>query len=757
MTSKALIRVITVLVFAVVIGTPLFYQKTGVFPYTLSKALFFQAIIEIVFAFWLVLIIFDKTYRPKLTPLLLALGGFLAALLLTAFTGADPWRSFWSIYERGFGVFTILHLGALAVVLSSLGKKFSWGWLFYASLGTAFFVSILAMLQTAIPHLLLEEPMPDRPGATFGNPAFLAGYLLFHAFLAAYFLLNKIRSGLSTRKNIAICVYFAVALVAISGVLFLTQTRGDIFGFGAAVFVLLVLFSLRPPEIGIKLFARRKLYVMLIVVVIVSGSLFWLTRGNNFWARIPGLNRFYLISLTSESLQPRIIAARAAWRGFLDNPILGVGWDNFNIVFNKYYDPASLRASYQETRFDKPHNFILEDLVSGGILLLLAHSAIFGAFIYQAARIKNRLFGQIMTAAVAGYIARSLFIFDTIGPALALYIFLGYVDAEFRERSINVTENITESESEGNIAEERVSFVKIIPVIIFSIAFAYFVNIRVMKASNFHFRGFTYMARGDVDASIENFRSALNIWNPYAWNFVRDYAAVIAETYFYNPGSISPNAVLEAIKEMELVRDEHPRDAYNHYFLVDLYNQTSDIDKDAFLEKAEREAEIALELSPNRQQILFSLAKTKTLQGDYKAAVELAKRALALDDKVADSHFYYGLLSFVQGDEDTGYIELKKAVAMGKKFKSFYEPQTIANFFADYGKIEEAVKLYKIAYDMRPGDLEVTIKLGVAYFFVGDREHAKEFLELAGKDFDFQKSPALAELKPILDDLRIAY
>lgn len=754
MASKTLIRIITALIFFVVVGTPLFYQRAGIFPYTLGKALFFQAAVEIVLAFWLVLVVFYKEYRPKITPLITALFVFIGALLLTAFLGEDPWRSFWSTYERGFGVFAIMHLAALAVVLSSLGASFPWRRLFYVSLGMALTISVLAIFQLNIPNLLLEEPTPGRPGATFGNPAFLAGYLLFQIFLAAYLLFDIVRRGLARNKvEILAFAYLTLVLLAAGTALFLTQTRGDVLGLAAAVFVLLFLFALDPPEIGVDFFARRKPYVILIAVVIIVGSMFWFTRTSSFWTSVPALARFSLVSLDSESLQPRIIAARAAWRGFLDNPVFGVGWDNFNIIFNKYYDPRVLRVGYQETRFDKPHNFILEDMVSGGIVLALAHLAVLAFFIRQSLKIKDKLLGQFLVAAAAGYFVRNLFIFDTIGPALAFYVFFGYVGWHFMEKTavdqqLDTSKNIVNKKTRPFLAG----------AVIVSLIFAYMVNIRVMLASNYHFRGFIDMAKGRADLSISNFRKALDIWNPYRWNFVRDYAAVMAERYFYNPGAIPREAVLDGIKEMEAVAKDHPKDAYNHYFLVDLYNQTSDLDQ-LFLDKAEREAEIALKLSPNRQQVLFSLAKTKTLKNDYESAIFLARKALALDENVADAHFYYGLLSFVRGDQETGYKELKIAIEMGKKWKNFNEPLTIANFFADYGKIEEALELYGSAHLLNRDDPEVIIKAGVASFILGRNNDARTWFEIAGNrlNFDFRESPAFADIKPILDELGIRY
>lgn len=766
---KALIRTIIFLIFVVLVGTPLFYLRQGVFPFILSKMMFFQGAVEILFGFWLILAISDKRYRPKKTPLFFALLLFLVVLAITTFAGLDPWRSFWSSYERAFGFFAILHLAAFAIVVSSLKNNLPWKTIFYASLITTLIIDILASIQLRVANLLLEEPL-GRTGATFGNPTFLAGYLLFNVFLGIYLFLDKRRQDAQFAANPDINFmrknnfknifnifsdFFPITVSIFSSfvLIFLTETRGDMLGLAIALFVLLAALAKKTPKIN-GLLGKRLFYVILVSSVVVFAGFFWFTRGHAFWEGVPGLNRFRNVSFSFESddLRPRLIAMRAAWRGFLDRPFLGIGLENFNIAFNKYYDPSALRVSYQETRFDKPHNFLLEDLVSGGIVLAFVHLTLFFLIIWEALRMRDKLFGQIAFAVVLGYFARSLFIFDTIGPALMLYFFMGFIDGSVAsEKEISEQTAIKKSDS---VSALRVNPYVAIGIMIPMLAGVYFINVRTIEASSSHFLGFVYIAKGKMEQGINNFKSALDIWSPYRWNFIRDFAGVMAETYFYNPDIIPKSVVLESLKEMENVRDEHPLDAYNHYFLVDMYNQISDIDPQKFLSNAEKEAAMALRLSPNRQQIYFSLAKTKTIEGDYKAALQLAQKALELDDRVADSHFYYGLLSYAVNDTETGYRELKKAMAIGHKWKNFYEPRTVANFFADSGHPQEAISLYQTALGMQD-DLETKIKLGVLYYFTGDIGSARKYLEDAGKNFDFGQSLNYRELKPILDNLNI--
>ncbi len=765
MKRSYLLSAAQALIFIVLIGTPLFYLKQGVYPYIFSKTLFFQFVVEILFVVWLTLAILDPRYRPKRTPLLLAGAGFLGVLIITSLLGVDFHRSFWSTYERMLGIFTLLHLAAFALVLSSLHKEIPWKKILYASLATAALVSLLAIFQKKIPNLLLVEPgILGRPGSTFGNPTFMAGYLSFNILIGLYLLLDTLRVskklGLrSIDRNIngllhvmrgSIAVFVLLCFTA----LFFSETRGDILGLGFGFFALLCVFAFRPPDVN-GILSSRRLYAGLLLFLFLFGSFFWFTRQNSFWERVPGLNRFRDVSLSisesDTSLLPRLIALKAAWKGFVDRPVLGWGWENFNVPYNKYYDPRALELNYQETRFDKPHNFVLEDLVSGGVLLLLARIAFFLVFAWQAIKTKN-LFGRFAVAAACGFIVRDLFVFDTIGPTLMFYTFLAFVDGEYRERYLIAKHSVYgDSKQSGQQGVFSPYFLAIIGV---GIVLAYMLNIPSMKASYYEFFGFKKF-RSNPTLGIANFDKALAERSPYKWNFARDFAAAVSEAYFYNPGAVKKEDAIRAIREMKQVAMEHPQDAYNHYALVDMYNQTSDADPDAFLAAAERESSIALKLSPNRQEVYFSMAKTKSIRGDYEGAIKILKVALDLDPKVADSHFYYGLLLSANKDSAGGYAELKKAIELGKQWKNYYEPRTVADYFADAGHIEEAIDMYKTVLGMAPDDLETKLKIGIAYFYIGDYQIAKGYLSEVALKFDFAKSPSYGSLKPILDQLGI--
>jgi tetratricopeptide (TPR) repeat protein len=747
MSSHRLLTIIIVLFFVIVIGTPLFYWNQTVFPYTIPKTAFFQTFVEIVFFLWAALAVSDRRYRLRMTPLVWAILAYLGILTITAFTGVDPLRSFFSTEQRAFGILTFYHLAALALVASALSRDIPWKKLFYASFGTSTFITALAALQLVVPNLLLDERV-DRPGATFGNPTFLAGYLTFNILLAAYFFFESLKAGRKPARLAEPVFLFATILAGAVGV-FLTQTRGDLLGLFAGILTLTALFAFRPPEVRLRLLSRRSVYVGLLMFLVVAAGTVWFTRTSSFWRHVPGLERIKDISLSDSAgsdVFPRIVAARAAWSGFLEKPLVGWGFENFNVVFSKYYDPRVLEANYSETNFDKPHSIVLEELVSGGVFLLVAYLAVLWLIIYEAKKTKDTLLFQFTSIAIAAYFVRSLFIFDTLGPAMMLYLFLGFIDG-------HVAQHPAEPRPHG--VKQTVHPGAVLAALVPAMVLLWELNVTALSASHYQFLG--YKQLGDnPQKGIADFRQATEGWNPYQWEFIRDNVNTIAQAYFYNHAMIARDEVVRLIDAMEGVAKDHPMDAYNHYLLTSVYNLASDIDPGKYLPAAEREAAKALELSPNRQEILFYLAKTKSLEGDNTAALEIAKRALDLDPKVADSHFYYGMLAFALGRNGEGYDEVNTAIKMGRPWHSFYEPRVAGDYFADAGHLGEAIDLYRAALMIQPSDLEAEIKLGAAYFINGRSDLARPLLQDAASRFDFSQSPQYGAYKPILDALGVA-
>src|SRR5581483_2274683 len=111
-----------------------------------------------------------------------------------------------------------------------------------------------------------------------------------------------------------------------------------------------------------------------------------------------------------------------ALRGFKERPILGVGPENFTYLADKYFDNS---LSYANAFFDKPHNALLEVLVTTGVMGLVVYLGLIGTIIYGFVKLyqKNRIskFGlAVLVAAIVAYHVQNFFVFDTIAAYLCL-------------------------------------------------------------------------------------------------------------------------------------------------------------------------------------------------------------------------------------------------------------------------------------------------------------------------------------------------
>ncbi len=737
---------------SLVVAVPLFYLSKSVYPYIFPKHALFQIIAEAILGIWVALAVLEPAYRPKRSVLLYSVLGFGGILLLTGFLGEDFYRSFWSVQERLTGIIFFLHLIAVYVAARSSFSLLPWRRLAIASLGTAGLISIMGLIQLWNPNLLLVEPIYSRPGATFGNPTFLAGYLTFHLFIGLYGIVTALleRKGKSARERRGGTELWVLSgLVFLYGIMLLnTQTRGDLLGFAIGVLSIFAWYAFSNSQRQHLPIGKAIWYRWVLGIIVVSAGIFWFTRTATLWRHVPGLSRFSEVSSEGLSSQPRVIALRAGWEGIKEKPILGWGWENFNIVFNKYYDPAVLSSGYEETRFDKPHNIYVEYAVTGGLLLFFAFIGLIGTWGYEVARLNEKTLQPFLYGAMIAYLIRSFFVFDTIGPAVMFYLMIAFADGLYLAQSSSVSLVQTSKQPKAGEGLSVLAYV-ILAVTVIPI---YVLNIGIIRAARLQYQGFNRFANNHIQSGIDAFKQAAALWTPYRLNFKQDYATSLVSRYFSNPEAVPVSEVVAAAGLMEEVVAEHPNDAYNHYILVDFYNQISDISPGLYLQKASDHAERALELSPDRQEVYFSLAKTKSLEGDNLAALALLQKAIDLNPSVADAHFYYGLIVSLEGDKERAYFELKEAIRLGRKWKTHHEARTVANFFADFGKYDDAIELYKISLEMKD-ELETHIKLGVAYFFQGDRNAARAELGTALRGMTEIDSASVQDLLPILREL----
>lgn len=209
-----------------------------------------------------------------------------------------------------------------------------------------------------------------RVSSTIGNASFFAAYLIFGLFTALFLYFRKKQSG---DLNSVWKYWYVVNLILILFVIFKTETRGAIVALGCGVFAMSLLLVFLSKNKIIKISA-----LTLVVLVVLSGLGLWFFKDAPVIRNNSTLSRLANISYSDITTQSRILTWKASWQGWKERPLLGWGYENFNVVFDKNFPAPIYQDSGSQIWFDRAHNIIFDIGVTGGFLGLLSYLSIFG-------------------------------------------------------------------------------------------------------------------------------------------------------------------------------------------------------------------------------------------------------------------------------------------------------------------------------------------------------------------------------------------
>ena len=445
---------------ALLAATPFVITPGTIFPFVVGKALWSRSLIEIVFALWAVLALARPAYRPPRSWLLLLLGAGLAVSLLAAGTGVSLQRSLWSSYERMQGVVDGAHWVALAVVLASmLRSAAAWRTLLglNAGAGTAMACLVVARhYQLDIPFYgAVPEPYLPRMSGPFGNPLYLAGYMLFNLALAVGFAVraclpagvpaavaSAARAPRGRRRHPKAPVrqhprarprwVGVLAWACAAAVLFWGLALAGSVGAFAGLFAAAAFAALGYAVLGCgrgRWIARAALAALAVSAVAIGMRVFAPDRSAALRFDHPVADYVASVHLQRPGVQSRLAAWEAGLEGLAARPALGWGPENFIAVFGRF---ASGYGAVAEPH-DQAHGKLVEVAATTGVAGLAAYLALWAlAFLvlWRAARgmaARDRALAVFAGAALFGVLAQSQFLFDTAVGSLQTMLLLGFV------------------------------------------------------------------------------------------------------------------------------------------------------------------------------------------------------------------------------------------------------------------------------------------------------------------------------------------
>lgn len=632
--------------------TPLIYTNKTFYPFILAKTVFFRGLVEIALLFSVVYIIAKVFYKKPCAftdfkkyirnPLIIFLLVFFFSIILSTVFAVDKYAAFWGTLERGGGFWGEIHYYIFFFLILIFFARKDWRVFFKISSIVGLLMIFYGFLQyfgfVHWPFALEGQP---RPGSFVGNSSFFGAYLFFVlAFSILLIFLEKNRGW----RFFGFLVGF-LSLIMI----FLTATRGAIFGLGVGILSLLVFFTFSKHQSENQ--NSKKIRIIssgLLALFILSAVFFVATRTSPFWQNIQGFNRLArtnLIDPNDGSIQARLMAWQSGFTAFKEKPIFGWGIDNYFLIWNKYYNPANSFSG--ETWLDRAHNKLIDVLVMQGLFGLIIYLGFYFTLLYFL--FKKRPLGNsspFIGAILISYFVQNLFLFDEINSYLFFFAITAFVIAmsvNFKTESGLSSDAKTDSPpvlSEFSNINKTIFYVfgfGICAAILFSLYFYNFIPYKQGKDILFAQGGQKDFVREQLIKSFYPY----NFIQPSLRGYITDfYYAERPYIFEQNDFKMLQATVLDGLNE---VIASGPRDPRFYIRKSQILDEMAGGNPELYKE-SEEAAKKAFELAPNRQEVRYPLALSIAKQGRFGEAIALMKDTINLSPNVARAHYYLALL-----------------------------------------------------------------------------------------------------------------
>lgn len=719
-------------IFAIPVIIPFIVSASMFFPYITGKNFTFRIIVEIIFAAWLVLAFLDAKYRPRFSWVLTSLTLFVLIVGVADFFGSNPFKSFWSNFERMEGYLAILHLYAYFLVLSTvLTTEKLWRSFWYTTLGASVVVAITGLAPVFDAASINAIP---RLEARFGNPIYLAVYSLFHIFIALI-LMARWR-GVRWHQMLlgAVAVLHIVTMV-------LTMTRGTVLGFlGGAILTAFLIALFEREQKVLRWISGGAL--LLLLIVIGAG----VAVKDTEWAKTtPVVSRFTQISLSGGTVSARFMNWGMAWQGVKERPLLGWGQDNYEYVFSKYYDPNMFR---EEPWFDRTHNLVFDWLIAAGFLGLITYAAIivslllhlwvidpherhwswksFTSFSAVKTLIAKRdtTFSAteraLWTGLIAAYVFHNLFVFDNIVSYILFFTVLAYLHWRITEGHDPLLGTV-------EVSRDTVTSV-VLPLTMVGLGVVlWFVNIPGIKTSQALITALmpVTLPSGErvarsPEETLAAYQKALaydQLGRQEAREQLAQAAANMQRAEGVNQDTRLTFRTL-SIDEMKRELERNTESARLWLFMGSLYINAGQV------ADAEQALRTAIEKTPTKQVALFQMGEVMLIQGKNAEALEFFKKAYELQPEYDEARTLYAL-TLIRNGRDKEAVDL-----LTERYgDAALDDARLVNEWTAAKRYDIVAQVLEKRVETNPTDIQLKVSLAAAYKELGEKDKGVALLE----------------------------
>ena len=709
--------------------TPLIIFPFTFFPSVFGKVIFFRILVEIIFCAYLLLLFFNRKYRPKISLLFIALLVYIEVLTLATLKGLNPYRGFWGTTERMEGLLMYFHLFLFFVVLvGTFKKKDDWlGFLrFFVLVSVA--VAFAGLCQKlGIYNFFVKPDTPNpgplgpfgflRPSATLANPDFYGSYLVFVVFLSFFLgIFQEEKKDKIISFSLLGLNFFMLLLVA---------TRAAWVGvFCGAVFLVASWLFFISSSIA----SRLKVLAGVLGLLLLFLCLMVLTN-NGFLKKPNFLYRYDALfeNIVDATKNSRVLVWELGLKAFKQKPLLGFGLESINPLYTRYYEGEMIRYIPEQIFFDRTHNKVIDTMVVSGIIGLISYLFIFGSAVFLLLKHKdktNPFLSFILIGLLIAYFVQNLFSFDMVSTHIAFILILAFIDRCFAKEGneLNPETNVSQPPLKerqqklflGIRTSSRTLFLASLGIragfftlIIFSTVTAiYFLNLLPTALGTRLIKGERLYRQWEIEKGINYIKSA--------------FLPGLFSNLEYNFFSV---AMLE---QSPPFRTFAPRDKEEQKLIFREVEALAKSLENYYLGKPEiREMESYLVLIQTYKD-LYTYTKEKRFLKDEERIIG---KALRLNPEFAKISRFAGELRFLQGDEESGKVFLMKAYSYDKDLGLFYE--WLANSLLESGKEEQGLKVLRRSFKLQNFYTKEKFNLNTIWQIAKAYEQKKNYPEMA--------------------------
>lgn len=681
------------------------------------KLTVFEILVELALAVYLILWgLNPQKYRPRFSWLTIAVLIFASILILSTIFSLQPYTSFWGSAFRLNGLFAYFHYFVFFLILSwSLCDKKQWLKLLQVAIFTSLAVALYSLAQYInLPFIF--ESAEGRIMGTVTNPLTLAEYLLLLFFPTLVY-------GLRTRSNLLRWFLLPTAFLQFV-IIFLTGARGAILALvaGSIIFIFCY-FWLHHKRL------LKWISFALCGFVILAGLSFWglkqLPPSENYV-----LHRIQSIDINHPAIQNRLHIWKVAWQASQERLVLGYGLDNFEVAFQKHYQPFAERFSNAETWTDRAHNSFLDYLVMTGILGLFAYILLIAVALWRSIvivitprrAIWQRSTAVALIAMLGAYVVFNISAFDVISAYVIFFFLLALLNS------------FSWTQREDSKPTRFKWLLYLIVAVVLGIVIS--IQARHILANRTAGYAIATFYQKDFDKSILLFKKSLDY---------KTLVSFVASSKMLEAGKefiLRPEAIAqtEMLLELgELFEQNIPQPFNGKYFatLADYYGRLALLDS-SVVGKMDNSFKKAVSLSPYRPFLYLNWGGTLTKLEQNQEALEKYEKAVEIYPDFPLGYFWLAVGQISLGQLAEGNESLIKATELDLDIEIPTRLMTLAVAFEEAGQYNEAALRYKQVIEKTEGQPEpyyITISF---YYRVGWYKQAydlaKSYLEQRPND-----------------------